>query len=195
MDFKKKYLKYKKKYLELKKQIAGAHRHGIHPHNDNHTPQQGLEHHHHGHEHFPKQQIGPENLIGRRVPPHPHRPPPVVAAVVGAPPKERFQVPPAESGAQVGLHNTVNAEQLQNKDVTDNIRPGWQGTTGVPNTGAAEVHAKGVSGPARPDGSYGEGGLVGGAYSEESNGYKSEEIDGKKILYTHALEGGHQMLS
>ena len=121
MDYKEKYLKYKKKYLQLK-QIAGAnapkqgpqgpqqgpqnrpHRHGIHPHDDNHGQQQGMEHHHHGHIHG-------------------------------------------------NLHRIV--------------REAVDGALGRgPKVGAAPKMREGV--------------LVGGAYSEESNGYKSEEIDGKK---------------
>jgi len=69
------------------------------------------------------------------------------------------------SGAQIGLHNTINPVAIKNRDVTDRISTGWQGTTGIPNTGAAEAHTLGtaatggilVSGPARPDGSFGEG--------------------------------------
>ena len=95
MDYKEKYLKYKKKYLQLK-QIAGAkapqqgppkappeapgmgmpkdqenipHRHGIHPHDDNHVGQQGLEHHHHRHIHpaAPRLQAPPAKGTGAHI--------------------------------------------------------------------------------------------------------------------------------
>ena len=89
-----------------------------------------------------------------------------------APPRvPRLQTaPPGGTGARFGMHNTVNEVALQNRDITDRISTGFGG-----NVGAALAHsgfapgAKGapVQGPARPDGSFGEG------LTENMNDYMS----------------------